>query len=236
MEDDLDTALNPQSYNTVDPEVRAYVYSLVSAVQPTLHGTRPTIANVSRYSLVELALMKMVVTYLAMMLWHVWRTSRNGSNFTTRNPIGWTLLVVLQRPTWSMAICWKYWQPGQKRQQTIGLRVRYRWPVWSFWCHWHGQSRSLKRRWPSIITAMCPICSLRRQDINVQFFSMMPWYFEQQSALYSLRWRYCRVNDQRGMGVSSSFCSTFSGTSLLSVHPRTCQLKGARARSRDPRQ
>lgn len=71
MEDDLDTALNPQSYNTVDPEVRAYVYSLVSAVQPTLHGTRPTIANVSRYSLVELALMKMVVTYLAMMLWHV---------------------------------------------------------------------------------------------------------------------------------------------------------------------
>lgn len=27
-----DTALNPKSYSTVDPEVRAYVYSLVSAV------------------------------------------------------------------------------------------------------------------------------------------------------------------------------------------------------------
>ena len=47
MEDDLDTALNPQSYSTVDPEVRAYVYSLVSAVQPTLHGTLPPIANIS---------------------------------------------------------------------------------------------------------------------------------------------------------------------------------------------
>lgn len=29
-----DTALNPKSYSTVDPEVRAYVYSLVSAVHP----------------------------------------------------------------------------------------------------------------------------------------------------------------------------------------------------------
>ena len=27
-----DTSLDPKSYNTVDPEVRAYVYSLVSAV------------------------------------------------------------------------------------------------------------------------------------------------------------------------------------------------------------
>lgn len=45
MEDDLDTALNPQSYNTVDPEVRAYVYSLVSAVQPTLHGIPAPTAN-----------------------------------------------------------------------------------------------------------------------------------------------------------------------------------------------
>ena len=30
--DEHDTALNPKSYSTVDPEVRAYVYSLVSAV------------------------------------------------------------------------------------------------------------------------------------------------------------------------------------------------------------
>jgi len=33
-EDVIDTALNPKSYSTVDPEVRAYVYSLVSAVHP----------------------------------------------------------------------------------------------------------------------------------------------------------------------------------------------------------
>ena len=32
MDDELETALNPKAYNTVDAEVRAYVYSLVSAV------------------------------------------------------------------------------------------------------------------------------------------------------------------------------------------------------------
>ena len=31
-----DTSLDPKSYNTVDPEVRAYVYSLVSAVSQSI--------------------------------------------------------------------------------------------------------------------------------------------------------------------------------------------------------
>ncbi|KAL8791623.1 MAG: hypothetical protein Q9195_005772 [Heterodermia aff. obscurata] len=35
MDDELETALNPKAYNTVDPEVRAYVYSLVSALGGT---------------------------------------------------------------------------------------------------------------------------------------------------------------------------------------------------------
>ena len=71
MEDDLDTALSPHSYSTVDPEVRAYVYSLVSAVQLMLPRIPRPIANVCQHSLVEPGLMKMVVTYLAMTLWHV---------------------------------------------------------------------------------------------------------------------------------------------------------------------
>lgn len=65
MEDDPDAALNPQSYSTVDPEVRAYVYSLVSAVWPLIVETSPILTQVYD-SLAGLALTKMVGIYLVM--------------------------------------------------------------------------------------------------------------------------------------------------------------------------
>ena len=43
MDGELETALNPKAYNTVDPEVRAYVYSLVSAVESLYLQTSPDI-------------------------------------------------------------------------------------------------------------------------------------------------------------------------------------------------
>ena len=41
-----DTSLDPKSYSTVDPEVRAYVYSLVSAVRQSTTIIRSSFAKI----------------------------------------------------------------------------------------------------------------------------------------------------------------------------------------------
>ncbi len=61
--------------DVVDPEVRAYVSSLVTAVSTI---NTPLFAFLTRFSLEEVVQTKMAVTSLETMLWHVCAISRNG--------------------------------------------------------------------------------------------------------------------------------------------------------------
>jgi hypothetical protein len=72
--------------DVVDPEVRAYVSSLVTAVS-SMHCS--SFGPLTRSSLEEVVPMKMADTCLVTMLWHVSGILRNGSSFTTKRRIGW---------------------------------------------------------------------------------------------------------------------------------------------------
>ena len=74
---------------TIDPEVRAYVYSLVNAVCFTLRARQTRILML--ISLVEVAQTMMAATYLAMMRSQSSEISSDGSNSTTKRTTDSTL-------------------------------------------------------------------------------------------------------------------------------------------------
>jgi hypothetical protein len=71
--------------DVVDPEVRAYVSSLVTAVSTIDCSFRDDF--LTRSSLEAAVPTKMADMCLETMLWHVFGISRNGSSFTMRRRI-----------------------------------------------------------------------------------------------------------------------------------------------------
>ena len=92
--------------DVVDPEVRAYVASLVTAVSDQLRGAQDA-SNVDKTSWEEAVQTKMDDTYWETTHWHVSAISNDGSSSTTKRRIDWTSLGIWQNRIWSEEICYK---------------------------------------------------------------------------------------------------------------------------------
>lgn len=85
---DVDVAPVGQTVQVVDPEVRAYVYSLVTAVGDVYSSV--TVFQLTVHSLVvSMVRMPQNIAWETM-LWLVYAISRNGSSCTTKRTTVWT--------------------------------------------------------------------------------------------------------------------------------------------------
>lgn len=85
---DVDAAPVGQIVQVVDPEVRAYVYSLVTAVSD-LYSSVTVVQLTVHSSVVSMVRMPQNIAWETMR-WLVYAISRNGSNCTTKRPTAWT--------------------------------------------------------------------------------------------------------------------------------------------------
>ena len=116
--------------DVVDPEVRAYVASLVTAVSDQLRGAQDA-SNVDKTSWEEAVQTKMDDTYWETTHWHVSAISKNGSSSTTKRRIDWTWHDAWRSQIWLGGIFYKSWHRGQRMSQTTGSNPRQHYHVWN---------------------------------------------------------------------------------------------------------
>ena len=115
--DEAENDFDPKKYAIVDPEVRAYVYSLCSAVSTWSVNSLHKILTPG--SLEARAPTTMDDTSSETMLWPSSRISGNGSNSTIRRQTASMSHDALQRQISSRGIYWKYWLPGLRSRKRI---------------------------------------------------------------------------------------------------------------------
>lgn len=109
-----------QDVQVVDPEVRAHVYSLVTAVCDPAKSVKLRM-ELTASSSVDSMVKMLQSTVSVTMRSHVYATSRNGSSCTTKRQTAWTLRDAWGKQILSMEISFPYSLYGGHEAKTKNI-------------------------------------------------------------------------------------------------------------------